>query len=616
MRSVTAHVAPRRVAFFLALAVFSLCNLTNAPLSAANFHQAAPGQSPSEKRNFDGPAELPRVYVSTAFADTPSPGNMRIVKANGDLQQALDEASCGDIIKLEAGASFQGPFRLPAKHCDDSHWIVIRTAAPDDSLPPEGTRISPCYAGVQSLPGRPEFHCSASKNVLARISCAGKGGHGPISFLDGANHYRLIGLEITRDSPGTTFYNLVGPEKDAAADHIIFDRVWIHGTAQDETTRGLFLSGTRFMAAVDSYFSDFHCVSVSGACTDSQAIAGGAGELPMGPFKIVNNFLEASGENIIFGGAAATMTPADIEIRHNHFFKPLIWMPGQPGFVGGASGRPFIVKNLFEIKNAQRVLFEGNLLDNTWGGVGQAGFAIVLTPRNQMPNVCPLCRVTDITLRYSKIRHMATGMSIANAPSGTGGAATAGERYSIHDLVFEDIDGDTYKGFGAFAALISMAPQLRDVRIDHVTAFPPRVALNIGATRDTVLANFSLTNSILSAAQREVTSTGGKQNCAFGEVQLGPEAVFKSCFSSMTFSHNAIIGPSKQWPRENSFPKDENSVGFVNYNHGKDGDYHLCKEKGQPASCKQASPYLHAGSDGKDLGADIDAVEAAIHGVE
>ena len=374
---------------------------------------AALAQSPSAKTNFDGPAELPRIYVHSSLADTPAPGRVRMVKAGGNLQEILNEASCGDTIKLEEGASFQGLFRLPAKPCDDAHWIVIRTSAPDDSLPPEGTRILPCYAGVAALPGRPDFHCSSVKNVMARIAFTGKAGAGPITFATGANHYRLIGLEITRESPGATIYNLAGPEQGAVADHMVFDRVWMHGTFQDETTRGIFLTGTRFMAVVDSYFSDFHCVS-RGTCTDAQAIAGGAGDRPMGPFKIVNNFLEASGENIIFGGAAATATPADIEIRHNHFFKPMTWMPGQPGFVGGTSGRPFVVKNLFEIKNAQRVLFEGNILENSWGGVGQNGFAIVLTPKNQAPNVCPLCRVTDITLRYNRVSHMGGGIIIAN----------------------------------------------------------------------------------------------------------------------------------------------------------------------------------------------------------
>ncbi|HEY1658738.1 MAG TPA: hypothetical protein VGG14_10360 [Candidatus Sulfotelmatobacter sp.] len=580
----------------------------SAGISKGTSSNPAPG-------NFDGPAELPRVYVNSALSETPAPGKVHLVKEGGDLQAALDSATCGDVISLQAGGSFPGRFRLPAKSCDDLHWIVIRTSAPDESLPPEGTRILPCYAGVASLPGRPDFHCSSLKNVMARITFTGKTGTGPIVFAPQANHYRLLGLEITRDSPGATINNLAGPEQDGVADHIVFDRVWMHGTAQDETTRGIFLTGTRFMAIVDSYFSDFHCVSVTGSCTDAQDIAGGAGDHPMGPFKIVNNFLEASGENIIFGGAAATATPADIEIRHNHFFKPMIWMPGHPGFVGGTSGRPFIVKNLFEIKNAQRVLFEGNILENSWGGVGQSGFGIVLTPKNQMPNVCPLCRVTDITLRYSEVRHVGTGIVIANTLSGSGGAATAGERYSIHDLLFEDIDGELYKGFGSFAMVISTAPPLRDIKIDHVTAFPPRVSFNLGSDLDKPPAGeFTFTNSILSAGRLEVTSTGGKRNCAYGAAQFGPAGVFKNCFSSLVFSHNAIIGPARQWPSGNFFPRNEDAVGFVNYNHGKDGDYRLCKGKNQPAPCRSPSPYLHAGTDGKDLGADIDAIKAATSG--
>jgi len=86
--------------------------------------------------------------------------------------------------------------------------------------------------------------------------------------------------------------------------------MWLHGTPHDETVRGIMLSHVRYVAIVDSYFSDFHCVAKTGGCVDSQAIAGGLGDDPMGPFKVVNNFLEAAAENFLMGGGEGTV-PAD-----------------------------------------------------------------------------------------------------------------------------------------------------------------------------------------------------------------------------------------------------------------------------------------------------------------
>jgi hypothetical protein len=56
-------------------------------------------------------------------------------------------------------------------------------------------------------------------------------------------------------------------------------------------------------------------------------------------------------------------------------------------------------------------------------------------------------------------------------------------------------------------------------------------------------------------------------------------------------------------------------VGFVNFNNGNGGDYRLCKAK-EPPSCKGPSKYLKAGTDGKDLGADIDAIATATAGAD
>jgi len=561
--------------------------------------------------SFDGPAELPREYVKSSLSDTPAPGHKVQVKGADGLQEALNHASCGDTIELQAGATFGGELHFPAHKCDDAHWIIVRTSTPDSQLPPEGTRVSPCYAGVSSLPGRP-FQCSVpATRAMAKITYTGKSS-GPITFLDGANHYRFIGLEITRESPGSVVYNLVSLDRGAIADHIVFDRVWMHGVPQDETTRGIMLGGSKYVAIVDSFFSDFHCTAISGACTDSQAIAGGNGSLPGGPFKIVNNFLEAAGESILFGGGPATVTPSDIEVRKNYMFKPLIWMPGASGFVGGPDGHPFIVKNLFELKNAQRVLFEGNILENTWGGFTQTGFGLLLTPKNQAgsggKSICPDCLVTDVTVRLSRISHVGSGLQIGNGISDTGGVSKAGERYSIHDIVVDDIIGKPVKGFGAFAQISMAKPTLHDVAINHVTGFPSEVLFIMGGpTTEERMFNVSFTNNIVAAGGdiQIVGTGGGPQNCSFQYRVKGPAGVLHDCFANPTFDHNVLIN-GNGWPKGNTTVKKAQDVGFVNFNNGKDGDYRLLP----------SSRFKHAGSDGKDPGADIDAIKTATSGVQ
>ena len=581
-------------------------------LASTAVNLAAAADSPSTR--FDGPAELPRVFVKSALSDTPAPGHVRLVKEGDNLQEAINSAQCGDTLKLQAGAAFQGLYRLPNKSCDDAHWIVLRSAAPDESLPPEGTRLTPCYAGVASLPARPDYHCANPRNAMAKIEYAGKSASGPIMFLAGANHYRLLGLEITRSNSDAAVVALSAVDEGGTAHHVIFDRVWVHGTAQGETRRGIALSWMTYVAVVDSYFSDFHCVAGTGSCTDAQTMSAGGGDHPEGPFKIVNNFLEASGENVMFGGRGANTTPADIEIRRNHLFKPMIWMPGQPGFVGGFSGHPFIVKNHFELKNAQRVLFEDNLLENTWGGFTQAGFSIVLSPKNQN-NRCPTCLVTDVTIRFVKIVNVGDAFQLANNRD-AGGASSAGERYSIHDILVDGVHAKEYQAFGIFALIISIQPPLRDVRIEHVTASSvPRYIISFQATNPQKMSNFTFANNILSSDQKiQIGSAGGgTENCANQPERLLPEGVFNNCFLNSTFTHNLIVGGAN-WPAGNIMVNDFAAAG-VRVKHEGKGKYSLCRQKDKDDECKKPSPAIGAGTDGKDIGADVDAIEKRIEGV-
>ena len=591
--------------------------------------QSIPAQ---ERKGFDGPAELPRFYVKSSVADTPAPGHVLLVKDGDGLKDGLRRATCGDTIVLQADATYMGHFELPAKSCDDGHWIVIRTSSPDSSLPPEGARITPCYAGVSSLPGRPPFHCNSTKRVMAQIGGV-KGQEKIISNSAGANHYRFLGVEIAdtgANGDAGGYYNLV-LLKDA--DHIIFDRCWIHGTPIGEDVKGIQFEGSSYIAVVDSYISDIHSkTSAYGA--DSAAIGSVTG---IGPLKVVNNFLEAAGTNILWGGGRSETVLSDIEFRHNHVFKPLIWWEKSPNYFG----TKFAVKNSYETKNSIRELIEGNVFDNNWK-MAQKGTAILLYPKNQY-GACPGCTVHDLVFRYNIVRHTVNAMGIAatNATTcvgepgnGTGSCNfLSGPIYNIyiHDNLLEDISEPTYDGScctgGALWGIGTDQPSNwpHDITIEHNTGFPVGSGiLSVFVAPPRVVDNFVFRDNLVGSGDygfRGIPIGGGNKGCAGPDGALG---ALERCFNqTWKFTNNVIVNTSRKptpagdpYPKtphcgalkscSQFFPTDWKAVGFVNFNNGKGGNYRL----------RPSSPYHNAGTDGKDIGANMDALNAALAGID
>ena len=567
----------------------------------------------------DGPAELPKACYYTALDGTPAPGKSVKVSPGSDLAEAVDHAKCGDTLLLAAGQAYT--IRLfPRKNCDDRHYIIVRTDAPDAKLPPEDSRVSPAWGGVANLPGRPPYAQppGGPAKLLARILVSDVNG---VKFGD---HYRFIGLEWTTP-PGAQIGRLAFAGE---ADHIIFDRNWFHGTDGQELHIGLGMNrGAQYIAVIHSYFNSFTCTAKTGSCTDAVALGGGNGDLPSHVLKFVDNFLEASGENILFGGGRATMHPEDIEIRRNHLFKPMFWNPGSPDHQDPTP----IVKNLFELKNANRVLFEANYLENSWAGFSQVGPAILLTPRNQAnsavnSNLCPGCAVTNITIRYVWIKKVNQVLQLAN-PADAGHFASGGNSYSIHDIVAEGLG---YKECGPGCGGTTMqiaggnpkspaADIMHDVAIDHNTfvSMSERRSLMTmqgpppGDPGAPHMFNITFNNNIGEAGKFGPWPTGGtpEMNCAIrGDLKTR----YQNCWDGgSSFIGNVLAGgksirQNANWPDGNFFPNDQNDIGFVKLNGGLDGDYHLSPK----------SQFRGKGTDGRDPGADMDAVLQAIAGVQ
>jgi len=586
-----------------------------------------------ERQGFDGPAELPHFYVNSSVTDTPAPGHVLSVRDGAGLKDGLRRAACGDTIELQADGTYEGYFELPAKPCDEFHWILIRTSSPDSSLPPAGTRITPCYAGVSSLPGRPSFNCNSAKKVMARIGGV-KGQSKIIGNSPKANHYRFLGVEIAdtgANGDAGGYYDLVLLKE---ADHIIFDRCWIHGAPIGEDVKGVEFEGSSYIAVVDSYISDIHS-KVSGYGADSAAVGSVTGT---GPVKIVNNFLEAAGTTILWGGGRSETLLSDIEFRHNHVFKPLTWWEKGPNYFG----TKFAVKNLYETKNSVRELIEGNVFENNWA-MAQKGTAILLYPKNQW-GMCPKCMVRDLTFRYNIVRHAVNGIGIHAATAttcvGEPGNRTGHCRFlsgpifnvNIHDNILDDISADKYDPGDCCTpgTLWTLGTDQdsnwpHDVTIEHNTGFP--VGSGIFYTADfppQTIERFVFRNNLVGSAKggfRGVAAGGGRPRC--GSPNGGAREVLEDCFgNSWIFTNNVILAtnekgklPGDPYPQtphcgalkscKQFFPKNWKAIGLVNFNDGNGGDYHL----------GNASPYRKAGTDGRDIGADIDAVNAATRGV-
>ena len=224
------------------------------PPTGADNRYCDPGNIPNFGSD-DAPAVMPTACYHTATTSTPSAGAVIQVAPGSSVSTALNSANCGDTLVLQSGQTYSG-FNLPAKNCDAGHYITIRTSG-YASLPAEGTRVTPCSAGVSSLPGRPAINCPSSRNVMALI--AGVAGQSKIiGNTPGANYYRLIGLEVA----DTGANGAAGGYYDAillnTSDHIVIDRCWIHGTPTGEDIKGVDFENSSYIAVIDSYISDIH----------------------------------------------------------------------------------------------------------------------------------------------------------------------------------------------------------------------------------------------------------------------------------------------------------------------------------------------------------------------
>lgn len=426
------------------------------------------------------------VLPGLAQAQTP-------LKSSDDLQAALNAAQPGATILLEPGARFLGNYMLPKK--------------------PFGAAITIRSSGT--LPARRITEADAP--LLATIAPIGVD---PAVKCEGGANWALDGIRFESNPLG--FYDLIALD---GCDTITMDRLLIVAGVNGQK-RAIRANSTHVT------LTRSHIANIWAPGQDSQAYCSwdsGAGH------TITDNYLEAAGENVMFGGAAsksAETIPSDILVEGNHFSKRLDWK---------VTGHPSSVKNLFELKNAKRVTVRHNLFERNWTD-SQNGFAILFTVRND-DNIAPWSTIEDVLFERNIIQDTEGGFNILGYDTDHPSERTT--RITIrHNLV---------KASGTF---LLIGGEAGIVTVDHVTSENGYNAIQLyaGGIRPTqenlpklraaryAVENLTVTNTRMVHNEYGVIGESSGIGTAALNGQVKTCAADGSCQPNWTWTNNALIG--------------------------------------------------------------------------
>jgi hypothetical protein len=479
----------------------------------------APNPGPSPGPVAPSRVDLPRVWLDTMVANARASTATRSVpvRSASELQAALDNARSGDDIVLTAGQTYTGSFTLRRRPAGPG-WVTIRSSGTIAAGP--GVRMRPSMA-----------------SSLARLSAESQYGH-VLKTEAGAAGYRLVGIEITVPESMTESYPLVElgesnlPQNtlESQPRHIVLDRMYIHGHPTLNFRRCVALNSAS-TAIVDSWISECHA---RGA--DAQAIGGWNGT---GPFMIHNNYLEGSGETLLFGGADMRIpnyNPGDIDIRRNHLSRPPSWRG------------VWLVKNHLQLKAGVRVLIEGNVIEENWAD-GQIGFAVQFNTVNQ-DGAQPWAHTGDVTFRNNIIRNSAMGISLTARHFQYTAVPTA--RVVISNNLLDRIGYGSYPGGRLFQVL-----GVPDLTIENNTGLTTHLGIIFDEGQN---VRFRMENNIFGLMQ---PNDGSWEYAVFSSQGFGQAAI--DAFAPGGVLRNNVIPSGGSRLPVGNFTPTLAEVGFVTW---------------------------------------------------
>lgn len=479
------------------------------------------------------------------------------VSTDADFQKAIDAALPGDTILVKPGTYAS---------------IVLRekvagapiTIAPDTTALLPGLRVDPSF-------------------IPAMITVTGVQGVNPIRSAGVASNYYLRGFASTAYGDGRDALVSLGSDGTLTdplqlPDNVVVDQFVLVGSAALGGKRGIMVN-TRSTKILNSHIKDFWFDG-----QDSQAICGWAGP---GPFLVENCWLEASGENVLFGGGvspSAACNPQNLVVRGCYLTKPIEWQATSKGNV----------KNSFELKNMVNALIENNVFENCWTD-GQTGTLVGFSVRSSSSSgKAAYSEVSNVVFQFNVVRHGGGGFSLTGRDDSSPTMRT--QNIKVMNNLFYDIDTSKFPGTGR---MFSVYNGPKDVEFAHNTCIStPTNGGNSFLSMENGTTNPNTPDKTENFVFRDnVVPEGG-----YGIVGTGAPAMGKPAFDYATI--NSLLTKNLVMKGMSGRKIDYGTDVYKTTNAGERAvgdDYKLL-----PAYASLAS------TDGKPLGCDIDELRKRV----
>jgi hypothetical protein len=549
--------------------------------------------------NDSGQAAVSTVTVTVTAQTACTAANTDFVTSVATLQSKYETIPiAGGRCILLSPNIYTGELTLIARPFAD--YVTIGSSA---AMPDIYTRVGSGQSGLVTIvPSSPADVKSALtiKNGASKLRFIGikfDAAYSSAAGDDNSNDY-IVQIGEAFNPPTSVSQN---PSK------IIFEHCVINPHEDVRVPHAIINDGYK-VSMIASWFGN---IKTLGALRDCQAVYSLNGR---GAHVYNNTFLEASAENIMYGGAVLTidgLVSTNIEFRRCYFTKRSSWRVYN--CIEGECVHPINEKNLFEIKNARRVYVEGSVFENHWdAGIGQR-YALAVksaTAPAGPDDFVPWAIGEDVIFENDKIRHIYGGMT------------TAADNYfiqpfhglKVHNVriknsLFDDLSERWGVPEGVDLDARFLQPiDVEDLQLNHVTMIDKD---QTAGTAVLFITNnnfrFSMTNSIFGLRGTGISGTavtsgipslnfatgGTNDNCT----RDGSWIVARNVMpiygaSSGCYPKPFVVPPQTPPAGANYYPANYNSIGFVDLANG---NFRL----------GASSPYKNQGTDSQDPGADI-----------